>query len=284
MVTLPTFVIAGTQKAATTWLYECLVEHPQVSMSRTKELHFFCDADQCPKSTWTRGVDWYRTNFPGTRPDASVVGEASVDYMYYECAPERIHGLNPEMKVIFILRDPIDRAYSAYWMRRRARPSYPPFSEFVNSDSDVVRRGFYFEQIQRYRQYFPDDQLKVLIYEDIDGSAKSFLRDVFEFLEVDAAFSPDSALQLIGETKAMRPTLSTFFYRYGAKVLRLRPALTAWRLFKKLTGCKRKTASSGPKYPPMGPSDRERLDFLFRDETDRLYQFLGRRISTWSID
>lgn len=285
-MTVPTFVIAGTQKAATTWLYECLVEHPNVSLSRTKELHFFCDENKCPKSSWPKGHDWYFGNFPGTRVGASVIGEASVDYMYYEVSPKRLFDVNPDMKVIFILRDPIDRAYSAYWMRRRARTDYPGFGEFIDAESDLVRRGFYYEQIQRYRQYFPDNQLKVMIYEEIDTPPRAFLEEVFSFLEIEQKFWPASAGQLIGETKLMNPSVSALFYRYGAKILRIRLALAGWRLFKRVSGYKRKVerGGGGSKYPSMNADDRRKLNGLFQKETSRLYEFLGRRIAAWSIE
>lgn len=277
------FVVAGTQKSATTWLYECLNEHPQVCVPRIKELHFFCPEGRCGKSRWSNGMQWYREQFLPDEPFATR-GELSVDYMFYPDVAEKLHALNPALKIIFILRDPVDRAYSAYWMGRRNATNYPPFGDFVNPDSDFVARGFYYRQIERYRRLFPDDQILILIYEDLAKDPQAFLSGVFSFLGVEPSFKPRAASQLIGETKAMSPWLSKLFYRHASRILRFAPALWTWRLFKRITGIKRAGTrkSNKPKYEAMSQAERDGLSALFRDENEKLFALLDRRIVEWT--
>jgi hypothetical protein len=279
-VPAPSFVVAGTQKAATTWLYECLNEHPAVHVSSIKELHYFCDPSSCPKSRQAKGLEWYRDQFEGP-PQYTTWGELSIDYMFYPEIAQKLYDINPEMKILFILRDPVERAYSAYWMHRRNHLDYPPFSDFVDREYDLVARGFYHDQIQKYREVFPDNQILMLIYEDIAKDPHAFTSRVFNFLGVDGDFNAKSALQLIAETKQLNPYLSRGLYRYAARVLRFPPALWIWRLFKRLTGIKRRRAGADSKYPKMPNADRDRLAETYHDSNEKLFELLGRRISEW---
>jgi len=279
---LPTFVVAGAQKSATTWLYECMNEHPQVAVPTIKELHFFCDPADCGKSRKDLGMDWYLSQFSDTSPYRAS-GEFSIDYMYYPQVAGELHAFNPDMKVLFLLRDPVERAYSAYWMRRRNHPEFPPFTEFIRPDSEIVVRGYYHRQIQRFREVFPDEQLLTLIYEDLAKDPFAFAAQAFAFIGVDAQFRPPSATQLTGETKQLNPVLSALLYRHAAKLLKFPPALWGWRNFKRVSGIKGRQAGSvaGPKYATMCDDDRIRLHALYREENQRLFDLLGRRIADW---
>jgi len=280
---VPSFVVAGTQKAATTWLYECLNEHPEVYVPSIKELHFFCEPDQCGKSRASHGLDWYKQQFSHQKPFLAT-GEFSIDYMYYPEVAAKLHDLNPGLKVLFILRDPVDRAYSGYWMSRRSHTNFPPFSDFISPDSDIVARGFYHRQIERYRALFPDDQLKILIYEHIPRDPFAFLAEIFNFLGVDAKFYPASAEQIIAETKALNPRLSSVFYKYVSRMLKIPPLLWTWRNFKQVTGIKQRKSVSGwsSKYPTIDANDHARLSDIYREETEKIFTLIGRRIPEWS--
>lgn len=278
----PSFVVAGTQKAATTWLYECLNEHKEVHVPTIKELHYFCDLKYCPKSRHAKGLDWYLSQFEAGAP-CTARGEFSIDYMFYPEIAEKLHEINPKMKILFILRDPVDRAYSAYWMHRRNHVDYPPFSDFVRRDNDLIERGFYYDQIQEFRKFFADNQMLTLVYEDIAKDPYAFTSQVFDFLGVDSSFRPKSALQVIAETKQFNPYLRVIVYRYAARILRFPPALWMWRMVKRVTGLKRRPSRAGfePKYSKISEADRVRLIEMFKDENEKLFELIGRRISEW---
>jgi hypothetical protein len=279
----PTFVVAGAQKAATTWLYECFVEHPEVFVPEIKELHFFCDPGDCRKSRYGQGLDWYRSLFPD---DATIraAGELSIDYMFYPYVPKRLHALDPQLKIIFALRDPVERAYSAYWMGRRHNPSMPEFSTFLSTDSDYVARGFYFQQIQRYLELFPAENIKIMIYEDLLDDPVGYLVEICNFLGIDDRIRPHSLHQRIAETKAMHPALGRIFYKRLSPLLRRPLILRAWRMTKNLTGLKRRKPveiKAPKKYPEMTDQDRLWLQNVYRDENARLFELLGRQVVEW---
>jgi hypothetical protein len=279
-MTVPSFVVAGTQKAATTWLYECLREHPEVSVPDTKELHYFCDAGDCRHSQLARGIAWYTGQFP--RPDGcKAVGELTIDYMYFDYVPQRLHALNPALKVIFVLRDPVDRAYSAYWMARRARADFPEFAHFLHERSDIVARGFYHRQIERFLSLFPRDQLKILLYEDIAREPRSFLREVFVFLGVDPDFECKAARQQIGNTQASPASRqrSVFFYRKISPILNSPAVLPIWRAAKHVLGLKRLDAVPRRGYPPIDPGDARKLRDIYASDVRLLNELLHR--PTW---
>ena len=272
--------MAGTQKAATTWLYECLREHPDVFVSRPKELHFFCPKGVCWKSRADQGMDWYLGQFPET--GRSARGELSVDYMYYPEVAGQIAALNPAMRVLFILRNPIERAYSAYWMNRRGKSDMPAFAEFIRPDSDFVARGFYWRQIERFLAVLPREQIKVMVYEDIAANPQAFVSSVYEFIGVASAFTPPSLRQQVGETKALPPMISTLLYRQLTRLLHVPAILAVWRATKRTTGLKQvRSGSPTHAYPSLGPDERRRLESIYHDENERLFEFLGSRIPSW---
>ena len=280
-VALPTFVVAGTQKAATTWLYECLREHPEVFVSRPKELHFFCPKGQCWKSRADLGLEWYRAQFPETGYKA--LGELSIDYMFYPDVARQIAALNPKTRVLFILRNPVERAYSAYWMHRRGKAGMPPFAEFVRPDSDFVARGLYWHQIERYLAVLPREQIKVLIYESIRTDPKAFLSTVYRFVGVMDDFSPPSVHQNIGATKELPPMLSRLFYRKVSPILQHPVAAATWRAVKRTTGINRvREGAPSTSYAPLGAEEGARLRSLYREENERLFEFLGFRVAQWT--
>ena len=280
----PSFVVAGTQKAATTWLYECLHEHPQVLVPPTKELHFFCPESECGKSRHGLGLDWYLSQFPD---DArfKAKGELSIDYMDYPQVPRQLYELNPSLRVLFILRDPVDRAYSAYWMSRRNHTVFPPFSDYIDPETELVARGYYHRQLRRYLDVFPADQLKILIYEDLASDPHRILAEVFDFIGVDPEFRPASAKQVIAETKSLQPRTSRLLYRYLSRFQRFPGALWTWRRVKRLTGVKQAAANGArqPKYPALPEQQAARLRSIYREETEKLFQLLGRRVPQWRV-
>ena len=280
---IPTFIVAGTQKAATTWLYECFNEHPEVFVPEIKELHFFCDPGDCRKSRYGQGHDWYLSLFPDDKK-FKAAGELSIDYMFYAHVATRLHALNPDLKIIFALRDPVERAYSAYWMGRRHNPEMPEFSTFLSSDSDYVARGFYYRQIERYLALFPAHNIKIMIYEDLIEDPVKYLVEACEFLGIDDRIRPHSLHQRIAETKVMHPTLGRVFYKRLSPLLRQPLILKAWRATKRYTGMKRRDPAAGevkPNYPAMTDEDRRWLQDVYRDENARLFELLGRQVVEW---
>lgn len=176
------FLGIGAQKSGTSWAYTCLYDHPEVC-APIKEIHFFS------RTRFSEGREWYEHHFRSCA-QGKVLGEFSTSYLYSEEAPQRIHSLYPHAKLIAILRNPIDRAYSQYRNAIRAGeiPESTTFESFADEEKSVREQGLYTAQLERYYALFPNEQLLVLIYEDIRKDPVVFMRRIYEFLGIDATF------------------------------------------------------------------------------------------------
>ena len=173
---LPDFIICGTQKGGTTALKAYLQQHPQIHMP-PREIHFF---------SWyyDKSIKWYKKHF---KHDHILNGEKSPSYMYPnpETVAERIHETIPKAKLIFMLRNPVQRAYSEYWMLVLNGEENQPFSKAVwNKNRDYLERGFYAKQIKKYLKYFDKNNIMILISEDFRKNRDERMKDVFKFLGV----------------------------------------------------------------------------------------------------
>ena len=190
------FLICGTQKGGTSALDTFLREHPEVCMANRKEVHFFDN----------------EKNFHNNRPDFSryhsffspnsshkLLGETTPIYMYWYDSPRRIWQYNPNMQIIVILRNPIDRAYSHWNMEWSRKADDLPFWDAIQSERERCRealpyqhrvysyvdRGFYIEQLRRLCTYFPQKQILILRNEELKGHPQESLNKVCDFLNVN---------------------------------------------------------------------------------------------------
>ena len=195
------FVIGGTQKGGTSALDWFLRKHPEICMPTTrKELHFFDREEE------NREYKTYHANFK-PKPHHRVIGEASPIYMYWETAPYRIWKYNPKMKWILALRNPVERAFSAWNMETKRGKEKLPFAEAIDKEPERCRealplqhrvysyidRGFYAHQVRRLFNTFGKENCLILLSEELRNDHKKTLRRVFEFLGVDSSFTPPEA-------------------------------------------------------------------------------------------
>ena len=190
------FLIMGTQKGGTTALASFLSEHPQIGMASRKEVHFF-DNDKLFSDS---PVDYevYHQYFADVIGDDQfkVIGEATPIYMYWKNSPQRIAQYNPKIKLIFILRNPIDRAYSHWMMNRRQGLESLSFTEAIRVESQrsnipeicrfysYVDRGYYSRQIKKIRKLFATEQMLFLKNEDLKFKHDETINRICDFLEV----------------------------------------------------------------------------------------------------
>ena len=280
---VPNFIVAGTQKAATTWLHECLNEHPEVFVPKVKEVHFFCK-EPCEKSKNNLGTGWYISQFPDNK-SFKAIGEISVDYMYYEHIAKEIFNFNPNMKILFILRNPVDRAYSAYWMNKRQKSNMPEFQEFIRVDHEIIDRGFYYNQIERYFEFF-NKNIKIFFYEDLLKNPEAFIKDVYSFLNVDNGFIPQTLYYKVASTRELGPLIGKVLYKYVAPILKKSALLTSlWRAVKFNTPAKRLFSvnkENTSKYKTINTNDRECLIKIYKEENKKLFDLIGRNIDEWN--
>ncbi|MGV2829973.1 sulfotransferase [Myxosarcina sp. GI1(2024)] len=210
-MTMPNFLIIGAAKAGTTAAYRYLKQHPQIYMSPHKEPRFFAlegkeidfrGPGDISRFRFVTDIESYRALFDGVT-DEIAIGEASPWYLYVPQAPVRIAHHIPHVKLIAILRDPVERAFSNFLhaMREGLEP-LSDFTEAMEAESERIARnwsyrwhykqkGFYYVQLQRYFNLFSPEQIAVYRYEDFTNNTLGVIQDMFGFLEVDPSFVPD---------------------------------------------------------------------------------------------
>ena len=186
------FVVAGVQKAGTTAIHDFLAQHPHVALLRDQALHFF-DKEE----NFASQPDYHKLlgNFdPGRHWQAA--GEVTADYVYYPRALERIAAYNPKMKIIISLRNPTERAFSQWNMRREKNQEPLEFLDALKRDQEVgiskgprgnayISRSLYFPQLEKVFALFPRDQVYVLKYEIFRSDAFLIANKIFEFLGLE---------------------------------------------------------------------------------------------------
>jgi hypothetical protein len=200
---MPDFIIIGAQKAGTSSLYFYLSQHPGIRVSAIKEIHYY--------NYYTlRGkrLGWYKSFFPLKLTSMhQVTGEASPYYLFDENVPPRIKKDLPDVKLIVLLRNPIDRAYSAYNMnkRRENRGDFPTFEEAIanedmSSEQSVLYlfRGRYADQIKHWLRHFSRDQFLFIKSEEFFQDPKNSLSEVYDFLGVEKVYPHNLQAQEVG--------------------------------------------------------------------------------------
>jgi hypothetical protein len=186
------FILAGAQKSGTTALHYFLEKHPNITMGDKQEMHFFDNEE-----IFSRPVD-YELLHQHFRPVSSstIAGECTPIYIYWKPAIERIWKYNPKIKLLIILRNPVDRAF-AHWNMQRFKGREPlDFLDAAREEKNrageaaplqlrrfsYVDRGFYAEQLERVFKFFPREQVKIIKFEEFQGKKSETLDAIFRFL------------------------------------------------------------------------------------------------------
>lgn len=239
---LPDFIIIGGKKCGTSSLYNYLARHPGIAPAFRKEVHFFDGAGE-------RSTLRYRAYFPSrtSRENARrLTGEATPYYLFHPLASARVRAAVPEAKLIAVLRNPVDRAYSHYHHEARRGTEELPFEEAIDREVErlegererMVRegvydslerrrysylsRGVYVDQIQSWREHFPEEQLLILRSEDLFGDPRSALGHALEFLGLppleDGNFSKDNRGGYVEMDPALRERLVEYFRPHNERL------------------------------------------------------------------
>lgn len=280
---LPNLIIIGAMKCGTSSLHRYLDLHPEVAMSTLKEPNFFLEPGSS-WSNWERGLGWYRSLFDA---GARVRGEASVNYTsrpFSDGVAERMAATLPDVRLIYMVRDPIERAVSHYLHARAAgREKRPIEVVLADFDSRYVRRGLYASQLEPFLDAFGGDRIHVDAQERLLADREGTLRRVFAFLEVDDSFSSPE-FERMWEVTAGKTRKFTIAYRLsrrlgGADRWGTLPPRLRWlgeRIAFHPTG-------GGVRRPAISEELRARLEELYAPEAARLREFSGLRLEDWSV-
>jgi hypothetical protein len=243
---LPDFIIIGAARSGTTSLYNYLVQHPQILPAFKKEIHFF-------DYKFSRGLRWYRLHFPLKWSDhkRKITGEASAYYMFHPLVPERMAHILPDVRLICLLRHPVNRALSSYYNQvRLGLENRKTFEEAIENEMEVIpeeeqkiikgdydfsfthkyhsylSRGIYVTQLKRWLQYFKREQLLILNSEEFYENTPTVFSEVIKFLGLQEwmpdTFKPYNAGGEYPEIdSSVRERLMTYYAPYNQQLYAL---------------------------------------------------------------
>jgi hypothetical protein len=281
----PNLFLVGAAKAGTTSLYRELARHPAIYMSPMKEPHFFSQIQPAPEREaffpHLTDEDEYLALFKGATSE-EVRGEGSTSYLWDRQAAERIKSVVPEARVLIILRDPVDRAYSQYWNDVREGIERRSFLDALLEEqrsgpgewgvsSLLIDCGLYAAQVERYLDHF-GARVHVLFFEDFVRREASTMADVHSFLGVRSP-TEGAAPRRMNPASLPRNRFSAALLASG-RVRRVVRATVPRPLRSRLRVGLLKEGTP----PPMDPAARTLLTEIYRAEVGRLAELLGRPV------
>ena len=310
---LPTFLIVGAVKAGTTSLHEYLQLHPEVYMSPIKETNFFSDADMLfddfnvdYKQDVSINVDKYLSGAMDTKlhiahvrtweqyqklfrniKNEKAIGEVSNSYLFLPSTPTAIKDKLPTVKIVMILRDPVERLYSQFLMNLKlGKIKERDLLKEIEADQQKQKKGWgvshlylevgnYYEQVKRYYDQFPSEQIKVILFDDFKKDAKGTMKDLFKFLGVDPEFELDMSKRY---NEAGMP-------RFG-KLNYWLTQIGVYGLVKRIFPPDLKNKIKGLIYsqdniPKITEAEKVHLKDYYRDDISKLATLINRDLSNW---
>ena len=293
----PNFILIGSMKSGTTSLYQYLSRHPQVFLCSPKEPQFFSR-----DHVYCRGIEWYRSLFADAVP-SQVCGEASTCYTrwpHFGDVPARISQHLPNVKFIYIMRHPVDRAYSHYrhLMEERHQAAEPllSFEAALDAIPEIIDTSLYLRQIERYLTYFSMNRFLFLTLDQLGTHPRAVLEKVQEFIGVEqvdlvaggevtanpwgtiiAAQDMKAALKRMRSTPGLSGLIGLIprSLRRKVRALLTRPSF-AWVV------ARNRVRKHANQLLALDPGTRERLSKQFAEPTRELGEFLGRDLVDWS--
>lgn len=275
-MTLPSFVGIGVPRGGTTWLHTVLDSHADVYMpTRRKEIRFF-------DRHFHRGLAWYEEFFC---PDAEreryrAIGEISPQYLYCDTCPERISTALPGVRLIAMLRHPVERAYSQYGFVVQRRNYKGSFEEFVHSRTSAVEMGFYHRYLSAYLRCFETERMLLLTANTAFSDYEGTCRRLADFLEIAPdGFPPRGAGRKVNASSVPRAgSLARVAVTAGRRLRRsgLEPLVDLGRR----SGLQRALFKGGA-LPPLDPRVKRELTLLYEPEFEALEQRFDLDLSGW---
>jgi hypothetical protein len=268
---LPNLIIIGAMKSGTTSLHEYLSYHPDIFMSKRKELNFFVAHRE-----WNRGLTWYESHFPEA---TKVRGESSPNYTRHPLfpgVPERMHSVIPEAKLIYCVRDPVKRFVSHYLHSYSLGREHRSLEQVVTDldGSPYLLCSLYAYQLEQYLEVYPASQVKVVVLEELQRRPQETLRDLFSFLEVDPGYED--------------PRFTTPSRMMPSVAMRRRNPLKSWMVRHKLRGVYWVERNMPWLFgfpmpqPNLGDKLRQVLVDALAEDIEKLKGLTGYELAAWS--
>ena len=292
-VKLPDFIIVGVSRSGTTSIYRALIQHPNIFFSYRKEPFFFngpyfqnYSEDKCAIGT----IDEYIRLF--AEASGKMIGEASTTYLYsFETVIpnlKKIYGIKyKDIKIIIMLRNPAERAFSHYKSYVRDTRESLDFEEAIKADMierrreilsgyDYVGFGMYYKQVKAFLEHFSN--AKVFIYEDFRNDNMKVIKDIFRFLNVDDAFTPKIGLRYNAAGRVKLRWLHDFVFFKKSFIKNFLKPIIPYELEMKI---RHKIIEKNAHQWEMNPETKKKLLSVYRDDIHRLQGLLNKDLSIW---
>lgn len=272
---LPNFLFVGAGKTGSTWIFKALDAHPEVYVPPAKELYFY-------SHHYDKGYDWYSGFFTPANEKSIALGELTPGYLYFKEAAEHIAKDLPGVKLFACLRNPIERAISAYQFKVRNGVAGKDFFSTMEKYPEILERGKYFEYVKMYTEMFGVQNFKVFLHDDLKQDPDRFGQEIYQFIGVDDTFKYVAAKKKV--LAAAQPR-SAFLAGIVYKLSRIAHGL-GWI---KLIGDVRNSRFSQLLYKPvekqhktqLNSSDKQRLIDYFQEDINNLEILLNRNLQHW---
>jgi len=282
MAPLPNLIVIGSPKCGTTSLHYYLSLHPDIFMSRRKELRFFNE-----DNNWNKAIGWYEAQFR-TRRKVSIRGESSPFYTNYPRwpgVPERMHSVVPQARLIQIVRDPMARLISHYKQALDAGYLQGDINREAGrlEQSPIVMASRQCFQLEQYLAFYPMSQILVITQEDLLRNRSDTLRTIFRFLGVDDSFESPKFSTILNSTASMRA-----MNRAGRALIRTSKWLKVGNRIPPVIRTALRTTLLKPFSRPIEHAvlDRaleQRLLEIFREDVERLRRLTGLKLEGWCV-
>lgn len=263
--TLPTFIVIGAMKGGTTSLYHYLGHHPEVSVSRIKETDYFLGRHE-----YDRGLGWYTSLF---EENAVAIGEASPNYTkrhMWSGVPERIARVLPDVRLIYVVRDPVERLVSHYVHNYAKGRVSRPISEVATPDSNYVLSSMYAYQLDAYLDHFSKEQILVVDSSDLRDRTVEAMAQIFAFLGVRDYEVPDERHHV--SARKMRSSVLEQYVAHPRLRRALRPLLPD-----------RLSEPQPFERPDLSAEARRRLASALGPDIERFRSMTGMSFEQWSV-
>lgn len=287
----PSFICIGAQKAGTTSLQDLLVQHPSIYLSPQKEIKFFHRDEQ-----YQKGMEWYLNHFSNALPN-QLIGDITPDYILYANTAERIAtDLGKEIKIIAILRNPVDRTFSQFNFHRAAKvekesdfnkiiKNYPPIdyenNTFINwfTPSYYIERSLYYHQLKRYFDIFPKENIHIAIFEELFGNQHDVeINKLYAFLGLEKPLT-----QSIIHSHSTRVPKENFTYHFINKLRFLNSVIKTLIPKKKYLTLRQFLLKTITKKPTKLNDELKKslLNNLFLNDILKLEKLIDRKLDIW---
>lgn len=283
------FIGFGVNRCATTWIAKCLEEHPNICMSVPKETHFF-------GRNYYKGFSYLKSCFRNCSPEKTK-GEYSPEYMTDPSVLLRIKKHFPEIKLIVCIRDPAERAHSAFWLdKKRGKIGYKNLMEKLKKDPWLyIEKGKYYTYLKKWFDVFPRKNFLILVFEDIKKDPAKFIKKIYKFLGVNDNFVPEKIINRkvmqSSRVSVRLPPINRLLFdirRYSKKNRVLSKSVPFLKnigvnnMVKFIFKMNRKKSNSKeiPK-PKMDNKTKKYLQEIYKEEINNLEKLIGRDLSIW---